>query len=348
MKVALLKPPARGNTFRGVDFYAERLLAGFSHISGLEVESVLFSPLNSYSSFDLVHVPFFEPYFFSLPLAAKPPVVITIHDAIRLVFPDKFPSGLRGKLEFATQKPLLKKVSHFVTDSNTSRIDLTKLLQIPEQKITVTYLAADSVFHPLNDKEALMNVKHKYQLPEKFLLYVGGANWNKNVLALCQAAQELKVPVVIVGKEWVNQDIDKNHIETEPLRDIKKIIGGKNLFICPGFVPTEDLVAIYNLATLYVQPSFYEGFGLPLLEAMQSGCPALSARNSSLEEIGGGAISYFDPYSVEDLISHIKSILCYGSQIREKMIKKQFDQANKFSWEKTAAATYEVYRQVLG
>lgn len=345
MKVAFLKPPSRGS-FRGINFYAERLLTQLKKIPSLEISSVPYSPCVSYSSFDLVHSPFFEPYFFSLPLLARPKVLVTIHDATRLVFPDKFPAGMRGKTEWAAQKLLLPgKVAWVITDSQTSKNDIVRLFPWPENKITPIYLAADPAFKKLSKVDK--SVAQKYSLPERFLLYVGGANWNKNVLNLCAAAEKVNTPLVIVGKEWTNFNIDSANIETEPLRQVRKFTNNKAPFVFTGFVPTEDLVCLYNLAAVYVQPSIYEGFGLPLLEAMSCAAPVVCGQNSSLSEIAGVAATFADVQSVRDLSLKILKLLKLPKAETEQLRKKSLAQAARFTWEKTAQQTYEIYSQVL-
>lgn len=345
MKVAFLQPPLLGS-FRGVNFYAERLLPYLQQISGVQVLSVPYSPFASYDSYDLVHSPFFEPYFFSLPILAKAKLVVSIHDATRLVFPDKFPAGIRGKTEWAIQRLLLPgKVAHIITDSQTSMKDISRLYPWPEEKITSVYLAADRAFKKLT--KINKNLISKYHLPKKFLLYVGGANWNKNVLTLCQATQELNLPLVIVGKEWVNSEIDLSNIEAGPVKQVREYTRNNPRFIFPGFVPTGDLVEIYNLAAVYVQPSIYEGFGLPVLEAMSCATPVVCGQNSSLKEIAGDAALFANVTDPTDLASTVTRLLTLPSGERENIQKRGLAQAAKFSWEKTAENTYATYRKVL-
>lgn len=346
MKVALLQPPSRGS-FRGVDFYAERLLSHLQNIANLEVAFVPYNPLARYDSFDLVHSPVFEPYFFSLPILARPRLVVTIHDATRLVFPDHFPAGVRGQTEWAIQKLLLAgKVSHIITDSVTSKKDIVRFYHWPEDKITSIYLAADKAFKKIDSGRSSKEIISKYHLPEKFLLYVGGANWNKNVISLCQAAEKLDTPLVIIGKEWVNPNVDKTNIETESLRQVKDFTDNKPIFIFPGFIPTEELVTIYNLASVYVQPSIYEGFGLPLLEAMNCGTPVVCGRNSSLAEIAEDAAVFADVENSSDLAQKISKVMSLSSKSRQELQQKCLAQAKKFSWDKTAQQTHKVYNRL--
>lgn len=348
IKLAIIEPKNTAAEKRGVDYYVDRLVTELKKEDNLHIEFRPFEYFTSYNEFDLIHVPYFEPFSFGIPPLANKPLVVTIHDVTRLIFPSHFPAGPRGKIEWAVQKKILGKINAVITDSNNSKSDIERLLKMPLGKISVTHLAADSNFKKIFNKQVLEAVRKRYNLPAKFVLYVGEANWNKNVLSLCQACSNLKIPLVLVGKVWLKgDDYRSDNIENTPLEMVLDYIKGKDLFIRPGFVPTSDLVSLYNSADLYVQPSTYEGFGLPLLEAMSCGTPVVSTKVSSLPEIAADAAIYAKDTSTEGLSDAIKKFFALSAKEKEVASQKALIQAKKFSWAATAAATIAVYKSVL-
>lgn len=339
MKVALVKPPHSGSLVRGVGFYGERLYSALQKLKEIEVKFVdfSFSP-NKYKNFDLVHFVYFDLFYLTFPPIRQKKTIVTLHDIIPLKFPEAYPLGIRGKTVWPIQNILLKTVNAVITDSQTSKNDISRIAGISPEKINVTYLAADNVFRKIVDPLKLEFVTSKYRLPKKFVLYVGGVNWNKNLLALVEACQKNNLNLVIVGKEALEEKVDFSNVENTPFKKFLEKTHGDEKIKRLGYVPTEDLVGIYSLATVYCQPSIYEGFGLPVLEAMGCGCPVVCGKNSSLSEIAGNAATYADVQSPDDLAEKIKNIKPTGLEI---------SQAKKFSWEKTAKATYDVYQKVL-
>jgi glycosyltransferase involved in cell wall biosynthesis len=211
-----------------------------------------------------------------------------------LLFPKAYPPGIRGKVKFILQKQTLQKVTHVITDSKTSKADIVKYLDYPQEKISVIYLA------PANDRSTKTpkdEVIEKYHLPPRFILYVGDINYNKNVLGLISACKLINIPLVIVGKQAVSDDYDATHTENQPLVELIRRYGKDTDIIRLGFIEEANLKTIYQLAAVYCQPSFYEGFGLPVLEAMSHGCPVVAANTGSLPEICGGAAIMCKPTS---------------------------------------------------
>lgn len=349
IKLAIVEPKSQATEKRGVDYYVDRLTSKLKSTKDFEIGFCPFNHFSKFSEFDLIHIPYFEPYSFELPLFSNKPLVVTIHDLTRLIFPDQFPAGPRGKIEWAVQKFFFSRISKVITDSHNSKSDIEKILKIPSNKIAVTHLAADSDFKKTADLKSFKEVREKYHLPEKFILYVGEANWNKNVLSLCKACWQLKIPLVMVGKVWLQSDnYISDNIETMALEMVLNFVKDKrDFFILPGFVPTPDLVNIYNLAQLYVQPSTYEGFGLPLLEAMSCGTPVVSTNVASLPEIAGDAAIYANNTSSEGIAGAIKKFFDLPQDKKKAMSVKSLSQSKKFSWEKTAAETIKVYQAVL-
>jgi len=335
MKVAIdVSPLKNANRYRGVGIYTQQLVKSLQSLKIGNFSCQLVENKSMIGDSDLIHYPFFDLFFLTLPLKKTKPTVVTIHDVIPLIFPEHFPPGIRGNLKFQIQKFSLKNTKAIITDSENSKKDLFKYLNYPKDKIHVVPLAPAKEFKPIM-------AKNKYQLPEKFILYVGDVNYNKNIPGLIKALAGLKekMSLVLVGKAFKDESLK----ETQEILQLISLLKLEKKVIRLDWVSSEDLVGIYNLATVYCQPSFYEGFGLPVLEAMACGCPVVAAKTSSLSEICGSAAVMVDPYDINDMIRGLGQAL----NRREELIKKGLLQAKKFSWQKTAQQTYEVYQKVV-
>lgn len=339
LKVGFVTTPlTSGDAFRGVGFYTQRLLSSLkSHASSHNVEIVEISQSDQgvkLGSVDLIHYPFFSLFFRTLPLVPPAKTVVTVHDVVPLEFPAHYPPGIKGWLNLQYQKLALSRAQGVIADSQTSAKSVHRLLGIPEAKIWTVYLAADDQFVPVKDNRTLSAVKKKYRLPGKFVLYVGDINWNKNLPGLIKACEYIKYPLVIVGKQAL--EVEGMHLGHPELRHLQDVDWGQTLRL--GFVPDADLVAIYNLATVHCQPSFAEGFGLAVLEALACGTPVAASRTPALLEIGGSAVAYFDPTDISSMVEAIG---------RAPQISGRREQAAKFSWDTTAEQTLQVYRQLI-
>lgn len=316
--------------FRGIGFYTSRLIEQLETMPSIQLIKFVHK-LNQAA--DLIHYPGFNPFYFSFPLVNQSPFIVTIHDLVPLKFPRQFPPGIKGKFTWLIQGRLLESASAIITDSHVSKTDILKYTGLQPGKIQVVYLAADKIFKPIKPI-------NKFSLPNKFVLYVGDVNYNKNLPLLVQVCLENNYPLVLVGKQIVAKDFDSMHPENKSLVVVQKLIKSNPGKIFPlGFVKTADLVALYNLATVYAQVSLAEGFGLPVLEAMSCGCPVLTSRVGPLAEICDGADIKFSPENLRR---------CWQSPtLRLKMSQLGLIQAAKFSWEKTGKETLKVYEKVL-
>ncbi|MFH0942926.1 MAG: glycosyltransferase family 1 protein [Candidatus Beckwithbacteria bacterium] len=330
MKIAInTSSLSSASKIRGIGFYTSRLITQLQKNSSLQL--IKFEKKIP-AGVDLVHYPAFNPFQFSFPLINTLPFLITIHDLIPLKFPSHFPPGIKGKLRWLIQRRLLLSAAGIITDSKSSKQDIIALTEVSAAKIHVIYLAASEEFKPIP-------AVNKYHLPAKFVLYVGDVNYNKNLPLLIRICLENNYPLVLVGKQIVEKNYDQNHPENQDLIKVQSLIQVNQKKIIPlGFLPTQDLSLLYNLATVYVQPSLDEGFGLPVLEAMACGCPVITSRMGSLPEICQGADLKFSPNNLKR---------CWQSPaLRLKMSKLSVTQAAKFSWEKTARETIKVYESI--
>lgn len=333
-KIGIVTSPlSTGHKVRGVGFYTSRLLSSLKLLAPSHNLEIVETDLGAC---DLIHYPFFDLFTPTLPLFPLKKTVVTVHDVVPLEFPEIYKPGVRGGLNLLLQKSALKNVNMVITDSFASVKSIQRELNILPEKIRLIYLAADSMFKPIQDKKLLQQTINKFHLPKKFILYVGDINWNKNIATLLKASAAINMPVVIVGKQALEiESMDTNHPELQHLLEVKKLLSQHVLRL--GFVTNSELVDLYNLATVYCQPSFAEGFGLPVLEALACDTPVVCSRTHSLPEIGGNAVNYFDPHNVQEL-----SEVLQGPYAKDRQ-----QQANKFSWEKTALETIFVYEEVL-
>ncbi|MCJ7805554.1 glycosyltransferase family 4 protein [Patescibacteria group bacterium] len=331
------KPLISGDVVRGVGFYTSQLI---SHLEKLkEIELVE-------KDFDIIHYPYFNPFFLTLPVNNNVKTIVTIHDLIPLIYPKQYPSGLKGAIRYRIQKNAVKKADAIITVSETSKKDIVRFLGIPAEKIFVTYEAAGEMFRKLEVGSWMSDVVKRYGLPERFVLYVGDINYNKNIPALVEACKIINTPLVIVGKQAA--DLEKMsliHPELSHLLTHKSLILSHSLRL--GYVPDEDLVKIINLATVYCQPSFYEGFGLPVVQAFACGVPVVASKTQALVEIGDDAAIFVDPGNPKDIAAGIKRVI-ENRNLREELIEKGLRRIKDFSWDKTAKETVKVYRKVVG
>lgn len=347
-KIAIdISPLNDGNSVRGVGYYTKNLVTAMqteikTNPKFQNINIYLITGKQPLSKFDLVHYPYFDPFFPTLPPKTKQLRIVTIHDLIPLQFKSHFPVGLRGGLTWLKQRHNVRKSDYIITVSNYSKYIIADTLNYSADHIYVTYEAANSSFHPLNNKTQLTKIKNKYHLPDKFVLYVGDINWNKNVPGLVKACIKLSYPLVIVGSAATSKVID--HPWT---KDILWLQSQKSpLLNLTGFVPDADLPAIFNLATIYCQPSFAEGFGLLVVQAMQSGTPVVYSQETSLQEVMDYNGEFFDPYKNDSLEKALQK-LWENPEARKSFRKLGLKRAEIFNWQFTAIQTLTLYQQAI-
>lgn len=296
---------------------------------------------------DRIHL--FHSPCLTAPLRLACPLVITVHDMI-WASPENFTSRGSWSLKrrfidwynYLVPRYAIPRAAAVITVSHASRESIQKTLKINAEKVVVTHEAAGAAFQVMDDSACLEAVRNKYHLPSKYLLALGAADPRKNIKSLIQAYGLLaedtreKYHLVIV---WTHPFL---------AGEISKLVEELGLSKRVHFlrqVPNEDLASIYNLASLFVFPSRYEGFGLPLLEAMSCGVPVVAANNSSIPEIVGDAAILFDAQDVTGLSAAIERVLM-DEPLRARLKRDGLERASKFSWDKCGAETIAVYRDV--
>jgi glycosyltransferase involved in cell wall biosynthesis len=319
-----------GHNLRGSGRYVRLLLDSLKKYTDVSVFP--FTSIREISgTVHCIHYPFFDPFFLTLPAALHKPLVVTVHDLIPIVYHNHFPRGLRGSIKWQIQKRRLQKASAIITDSQSSKKDIVRTVNMPENNVFVIPLAPDPIFHPMKDN----TIAKKYNLPKDFLLYVGDVNWNKNIPGLLLSMKEIDIPLVLVGKAFLNTALP----ETQKINEIIEREGLNNIIIKLGFVELSDLVSIYALAKATVCVSFSEGFGFPVLESMACGTPCVVSNTSSLREIGGPSV-FVDPWDVADIKRGIQEVMKKDDKGKIRRWVK------RFTWERVASKTVEVYSKI--
>jgi len=277
-----------------------------------------------------------------LPNCLKGVKVITLHDLIPYIMPETVD---RPHLDYTFKYTpyILEDVSHIITVSHHSKSDIQRYFGIDDEKITVTHLAADPIFKPLDRDNAKKVIFNKYGVDKKYVLYLGGFSLRKNIARLIKAFKK----VINEKEEVINLLILGEH--SRSFKALWKLT--EELELCDyvkflNFVPTADLPYFYNGAELFAYPSLYEGFGLPPLEAMQCGIPVITSNVSSIPEIVGDACLITDPYSVDDISDSMLILLTDGDEWHRYSLMG-IEKAREYSWLKTAAETLEVYEKCI-
>lgn len=275
------------------------------------------------------------------PMFPPCPMVVTILDASVFRYPQYFTRVHRTKMKILVPR-VARKAHHILTISEHAKLEIVHFLEIPPEKVTVTYLAVSSAFCPLS-AEDIDKTRRKYDLPKRFVLSVCTLEPRKNIIQLLRAFAQLRkkgidCPLVHTGaKGWLCEEI---FAEAEHLN-----LGSSVRFL--GRVSLQDLISLYNSATVFAYPSLYEGFGIPVLEAMACGCPVVTSNVSSIPEVIGDAGIMIDPDDEESLAAALRQVLDNPDKA-ETMRKSGIERAKRFSWERCARETLSVYQQVAG
>ena len=335
-----VSPLSSGHKVRGVGSYVSLIK---NNIERYDKENkYIFFEGKCPDGVDIVHYPYFDPFFPVLPFKKKVKTIVTVHDLTPIKFKKHFPSGIRGGLKWKYNKRLLKKVDKIIVDSECSKKDVVEIVGVPEKKVKVVYLAVNYAFKKLEIGNWKLEISKKFSLPKHFLLYVGDVTWNKNLPRIIEAAKKADINLFLIGKALAETNFDRKNPWNKDRAKVLEMIKNERKIKTLGFVSDEDLLKIYNMADALLMPSIYEGFGLPVLEAMSSGCPVITSREGSLPEVGGEAVYYVDANSADSIAEGIEK-LSKDERLREELSQKGFVQAKKFSLEKTINNLVRIY-----
>jgi len=287
---------------------------------------------------DLLHVQYTGPVFTDVPL------VVSVHDVSFLEYPQYFTRFRAAQLKLTVRRTV-QRAAAILTPSEFSRAAILRHYRLDQDKVVVVHNAVASEFRPIDRQLAQAAIERKFGIPGPFVLTVGDLQPRKNHLGLVQAFEELlrthpQLPhrLVFVGKEtWYSKDLHR--------AVAKSRIAERVHFT--GFVEDADLVQFYGACDVFVFPSFYEGFGLPILEAMACARAVVSSNTTAMPEVADGAGILFDPDSTEQMTRALRDVLV-DSELRVRLERLGSQRAAAFSWERAAERTLEVYSRVAG
>jgi len=277
-------------------------------------------------------------------------LITTIHDLSYERHSEYFSLKRKGWHIFINPKKICQRANEIIAVSNSTKNDLISLYQISPQKIKVVYSACNDKFKIIDRNNIqLIKVKEKYSLPYKFIMYLGTIEPRKNIIGLIKAYNQLqywakkenqteiqKFKLVIAGaKGWLNKKIYLEIANSEFKKKIRLI----------DFVSDQDKEYVYNLASVFLYPSFFEGFGFPVLEAMQCGVPVIAGNNSSLPEVVGNAGILIDPDKPNEIAQALKEIL-KDEKLRKILVEKGLKKSKDFNWKKTAQETLDIINRI--
>ncbi|HEY7189747.1 MAG TPA: glycosyltransferase family 1 protein [Vicinamibacterales bacterium] len=310
-------------------------------------------PSPNYSLREQVHVPWvlrrerpdlYHAPHYVLPAGVRCPSVVTIHDCIHLMFPQYLPNRLAYAYARAQMWSAARRSDCILTVSEASKRDILHLFNVPPEKIVVVYNAIDSHFAVTPSEEAVSRVRERYQLDHKFVLYVGNIKPHKNLVRLIEAFHQLRqgeladLKLLIIGDQISKLPSLRRAVHRHKLHKQVRFL---------GYVGDDQLAILYRLASVFVFPSLYEGFGLPPLEAMASGTPVVASNVSSLPEVVGDAAVLVNPYDVDAIVDGLRRVLT-DPALAANMSRKGIERAREFSWERSVAKTWAVYQTIAG
>jgi glycosyltransferase involved in cell wall biosynthesis len=285
----------------------------------------------------------FSPSYF-LPLVKVCPSVVVVHDITFKVHPEWFIKDRRFRFDQLFWREV-KRAEGIITVSEHSKGDIVRILGVEPSRVTVIPEAADEYFRPVKDEDRLVEVRNRYGLSRGFLFTAGAIHTRRNLERLIQASAEAsrrldsELELLILGMPApFSPPVD--------IAGTARRCGMEDRIVQVDFVSDSDLLLLYNACGLFVYPSLYEGFGLPVIEAMACGTPVACSNVTSLPEVAGDAVVYFDPTKVEEIADAIVRIVSDGA-FQEELREAGMARASSFSWRRAAQETLEVFTGVL-
>ena len=298
-------------------------------------EQIFFPNLIKKTNVDIMHFP-----HFNAPVFYKGKFVVTIQDLILTLYPSSAGWFKRKIYNFALKR-VVNKASFIITTSRNTKNDLIKYFSINLQKINVIPLASNLNRENI-DSSKQEEIIQKYGIKKDYLMYIGRLRKHKNILGIIESYKLAKEKYNITNKLVFVGKIDNSYID---LKEVLKEQGLEKDVLPIGYVSEDDLPQIYSAASMLIFPSLYEGFGLPVLDAFSVGTPVITSNTSSLPEVAGDAAVLVDPKNIEEIASGVQKIL-QDDNFRQSLIQKGYEQVKKFSWEKTAKDTLEVFNKI--
>jgi glycosyltransferase involved in cell wall biosynthesis len=280
-----------------------------------------------------------------LPFRLPCPTVVTCHDLGILHVPDKY-DAVHAFYNLRVLPHLLRRQTRILTVSETSKQDIVSYTGLPDERVSVTLNGVDhETYQPGDGDEARARIAQNYGVDTPYLLYIAridhpGKNHIRLIEAFAKLIAHTELPhtLVLAGSDWSRAD---------EVHAVAETCGCKDRIVFTGFAPSEDLPALYRGADLFVFPSLFEGFGIPIVEAMNCGIPVACADISCLPEIAGDAAVLFDPYDTDAIAEALEKALM-DEELRGECIVKGLERAKRYNWEDTVQQTVDIIREVAG
>ena len=287
-------------------------------------------------------------HFFNviIPPRIEGKVINTIHDLTFYLYPEtigeKHLKFLQENIRRSAQRP-----DKIITISQSSKDGLIEKLEVDPAKIEIVYPGVDSSFfqNQLNHID-LQALRSKYQLPDQYILYMGTLEPRKNIERIVDAFACFKQNNTSISADYKLILVGKKGWLYEPIFEKVRGYGIEKEVIFTGYVEEQDKPYLYQMASLFMFPSLYEGFGMPVLEAMAAGVPVITSNTSSLPEVAGDAAILIDPYDIEGMAMAIEAVLC-NEAMRQELIHRGYNQVKKFNWDDSAQKLYRIYKEIV-
>jgi len=334
-----LQAPQLSDRFREVEVVSALARLG-DNVEQVWWEQVGIVRAGTRERIDLLHSP-----YWSNPLWAPWPTVVTIHDVIQFVLPE-YAWRKISRVYFGIVSRSARRADAVITVSECSKRDIVTLLGLPPARIHVIGNAVDASLHPVRDAWLLASVRERYGIAPRFILYFGGFDLRKNVPRLIEsyarlpAALRKEYQLVIAGRY-----MHLGHpLYPDPRQTVQRLgLDGRVVFT--GQVREQDKAPLFSAATVFVFPSLYEGFGIPVLEAMACGTPVVTSDSSALPEVVGDAGLLVDPYDTDAISDGVRALLEDQAR-REDLARRGLERARLFTWQQVAEQTLRVYREI--
>ncbi|MCF6149645.1 MAG: glycosyltransferase family 4 protein [Candidatus Kuenenia sp.] len=282
-------------------------------------------------------------------LPKKCKTVITVHDMIPFIFWDRYKHAHTFDYRFALKRSLrlLSRADMIIAPSKATKNDILKFIDFPHESVKVIYEGVSQVFSPMDKLKAKEIMKKEYGMDGNYILYIGGADFRKNLhnllLGYSRSLENhgIKHNLVLAGEVF-----ERSHLnDVKTIQHLVQKLNIENHVKIPGFIPEHHLSCLYSGASLFIMPSLYEGFGLSVLESMACGTPVVTSSVSSLPEVCGNAAFLINPHDVEE-ISNAIDIVLNDMKTKNSLIQRGLEQARQFNWTKTARETLAVYKEL--
>ncbi len=319
-----------------------RVLTHAMSLRNVWIDSKTIQDIAEKEGADIIHFP----YNWSFPFSKKVPSILTVHDVI----PFTFREAMGFFRNYFLYKPGIKQACHLndmiATVSEFSKQDIVKKVGVPVSKMRVIPNGLREPSEP--DERIDADLDDRFDLKDGFILNVGGIHERKNVVRLIHAFSRLVNQWGYSGKLVVTGSVSgaPYQVKMKKLCDAAvKETGMEERVVFAGFIPDVELDSLMRRAAFLVYPSLYEGFGIPVLEAMKAGTPVITSKLTAMPEVAGGAAVLVDPYDIEEMVSEMSKLL-HNNKLREELGKKGMERASHYSWERTSEQYLELYKKV--